>query len=333
MENCEFEGCVRGAISKGLCTGHYQQRRLGKELTPLQNFSKGYKKSNPPCTFESCGREQKSKGYCDAHYRQLKRGAELTPIGSTAKAKPKGVCSVEGCDLVEAYTSLCRRHYKHKLEGKPLVRFLPRVKDTICSFDGCKNNCKVSGLCSSHYAQYLTTGVLKPLSVSNRVPRSCVKCSEVFVPERNSVVHCSNKCAGRSRTVEIVNVYRDRRYADVLSLLHNYVEKTDFGCWEWNGTVDNSGYPVASKFKAHRMVLESVLERPLGLDQAHHKCANRVCVNPDHLQPVSARENIAEMNQRNFYLRRIAELEDALRSIKPDHHVLRSVADNISETS
>ena len=332
MQECSFDGCTRGSISKGLCTGHYQQRRLGKSLTPLQNFSRGYKSVAVPCSFDGCDREQKSKGYCDAHYRQQKRGATLTPVGSTSKPKPKGVCSVEGCELGEHYTKLCRRHYQHKLDGKPLVPFEPKVKNSICSFEGCSNKCKVYNLCSAHYAQHLKGQNLKPLLVHKKEPMICATCGISYMPARKSSLYCSFSCSSSAKAHPIVASYKNKDYSKVLRLVEENVAKED-GCWNWRGRLDAGGYSGIGNLRLPRMVLESVLERPLGLDQAHHKCANRVCVNPEHLQPVSARENIAEMNQRNFYLRRIAELEDALRSIKPDHHVSRSVADNIIETS
>ncbi|MDN5919384.1 MAG: HNH endonuclease [Pseudonocardia sp.] len=41
----------------------------------------------------------------------------------------------------------------------------------------------------------------------------------------------------------------------------------------------------------------------------HHRCANRMCVNPDHLQLTTARENTAEMLRRRYYEARIAALE------------------------
>lgn len=41
----------------------------------------------------------------------------------------------------------------------------------------------------------------------------------------------------------------------------------------------------------------------------HHKCANSVCVREDHLQAVSHINNVAEMNERQNYLRKIAQLE------------------------
>lgn len=51
----------------------------------------------------------------------------------------------------------------------------------------------------------------------------------------------------------------------------------------------------------------------------HHVCARTSCVNPDHLQRVTQRENAAEMLERNYYLGRIAALEAALMGMDPTH--------------
>lgn len=32
---CNFEGCAKKRVSKGLCSGHYTQLRAGKDLTPI----------------------------------------------------------------------------------------------------------------------------------------------------------------------------------------------------------------------------------------------------------------------------------------------------------
>jgi hypothetical protein len=37
---CAFETCEREAVTKGLCSGHYQQQRRGAELKPLRVFTK-----------------------------------------------------------------------------------------------------------------------------------------------------------------------------------------------------------------------------------------------------------------------------------------------------
>ena len=66
-------------------------------------------------------------------------------------------------------------------------------------------------------------------------------------------------------------------------------------CWEWMAARSRSGYGVFwldGKLRyAHRVSYESINGSiPDGL-QLDHLCRNRACVNPDHLEPVSNREN------------------------------------------
>jgi hypothetical protein len=68
------------------------------------------------------------------------------------------------------------------------------------------------------------------------------------------------------------------------------------GCWEWNGGHDHNGYAVfyadGRQYKAHRWGYEHFVQPvPKGLD-LDHLCRNRGCVNPDHLEPVTRRENL-----------------------------------------
>lgn len=72
------------------------------------------------------------------------------------------------------------------------------------------------------------------------------------------------------------------------------VDKTDT-CWLWIGYVSRNGYgqfTISGKhYYAHRVAYE--LETgpiPEGL-QIDHLCRVRSCVNPSHLEPVTAREN------------------------------------------
>ena len=90
------------------------------------------------------------------------------------------------------------------------------------------------------------------------------------------------------------------------------------------------GYPIViidgRQHYVHRLALEAATQRSLGSQPAHHICANTACVNPAHLQPVTHRENMAEMMARRYMERRIIELEDALRALAPGHPILKHLS-------
>lgn len=79
------------------------------------------------------------------------------------------------------------------------------------------------------------------------------------------------------------------------------VEKTET-CWLWTATIDAAGYGrfgVGSMYDgsrrqayAHRWAYEYMVgEIPEGL-HIDHLCRVRHCVRPDHLEPVTCRENL-----------------------------------------
>jgi hypothetical protein len=70
------------------------------------------------------------------------------------------------------------------------------------------------------------------------------------------------------------------------------------GCWLWTGPKASNGYGRIAHIWAHRFAYElSVGPIPAGL-VIDHLCRNRSCVNPDHLEPVTYREN--NMRGLNF---------------------------------
>ncbi|MFD4905014.1 HNH endonuclease [Kitasatospora purpeofusca] len=72
----------------------------------------------------------------------------------------------------------------------------------------------------------------------------------------------------------------------------------------------------SKQYRAHRFVYEHLCEPlPPGV-VVHHKCGNKLCINPQHLQPVFPHENVAEMFERNTYLDRIRELESEVRRLE-----------------
>lgn len=69
------------------------------------------------------------------------------------------------------------------------------------------------------------------------------------------------------------------------------------GCWEWQGCCNGSGYPEITyqgrSYMVHRTMYEMRWGPLAPTQHAHHTCHRRHCINPDHLQGVTARENIA----------------------------------------
>ena len=81
---CEFPDCGKPHLSKGWCSGHYDQWRKGKEMRTLR-----HRGSPPPetCTFPGCDRRGYAKEVCSSHWHQLQRGKELTPLRLTIQEK------------------------------------------------------------------------------------------------------------------------------------------------------------------------------------------------------------------------------------------------------
>ena len=77
------------------------------------------------------------------------------------------------------------------------------------------------------------------------------------------------------------------------------------GCWYWTGTITETGYGLASyrddsgqrrTIRAHRLVYQQLVGPiPAGLE-IDHMCRVRRCVNPEHLDVVTRRENQLRSN-------------------------------------
>src|SRR5438445_7913613 len=68
------------------------------------------------------------------------------------------------------------------------------------------------------------------------------------------------------------------------------------GCLVWGGSVSSNGYGAVylqgRRYRAHRLAYE--LRKgiiPAG-KQLDHLCRNRLCINPEHLEAVTQKENI-----------------------------------------
>lgn len=115
-----------------------------------------------------------------------------------------------------------------------------------------------------------------------------------------------------------------------------FLAKVEFqpdGCWYWTASVTNGGYGrflAGDKTRvAHRVAYEWAKGPvPAGL-QLDHLCRVRHCVNPDHLEPVTARENVlrgegsAAFNARKTHCKRGHELAGDNMFIKQGQRICR----------
>lgn len=67
------------------------------------------------------------------------------------------------------------------------------------------------------------------------------------------------------------------------------------GCWVWGGALDANGYGQlhwnGSTRGAHRIVYFLLVEELPRSKQLDHRCFNHACVNPEHLRPVTNKQN------------------------------------------
>jgi hypothetical protein len=144
--------------------------------------------------------------------------------------------------------------------------------------------------------------------------------------------NCSSQCrdagaaeraiAARSPLRKAIEAWD--KEAMVAELLERVTIEGDLECWVWP-TTDGDGYSSCWAGGLYRKVLEVNYGQELGTQAAHHACHNRACVRPDHLQPVTHRENTAEMLAHQSLLSRIRELEDRVRELCPDDPLLKLI--------
>lgn len=121
------------------------------------------------------------------------------------------------------------------------------------------------------------------------------------------------------------------------------VEKTD-SCWNWTGSDRREGYGCfgfnGKTEQSHRLSYEDVKGKIAEGLQIDHLCRNRKCVNPNHLEAVTHRENTLrgnnfiaqnarkthcirghEFTPENTYIRPKEKGRDCNQCIKLRHHV------------
>lgn len=170
------------------------------------------------------------------------------------------------------------------------------------------------------------------------VERTCTACGETWETSRKDARYCSPRCRAsvRAKPVQLTislpqpiglkQLFDGGRFDDAMaSILARTVVRAD-GCRVIKGQEDVD-YPQVRWGKGkrrtvHRLVLWAKIRGPIDSWQAHHACANAWCVEPAHIVPATAAENIAEMKARKTYEAEIAALREALTEHAPGHPLL-----------
>lgn len=106
---CSFSGCEKSEFNRkhGLCSSHYHQHKIGKQLAPLRPHGK----RSGICQSEFCTMTASASGMCKAHYeidRDRRYGRS---------------CSFQACEKPVSNVSflLCAGHNQQRIKGKNLT--------------------------------------------------------------------------------------------------------------------------------------------------------------------------------------------------------------------
>ena len=228
-----------------------------------------------------------------------------------------------------------------------------------CKETDCQRKVRARGMCTTHYSYWQRANAKHELTCAHcgsaftycrKDKATCsTACHQAFTrgtdgwqgraivlppakpakPKPPRKTDADRAATWKARRSLIRAAYEDNDWPALIEAIKASASVTSDGCWEWSRK-SRDNYPVvviAGKWhQVHRLSLHGKHGKPLGVLAAHHKCANSMCVNPEHLQPVTHRENVAEMLARNSLESRIKELEDALHGVCPDHQALNCIS-------
>lgn len=153
--------------------------------------------------------------------------------------------------------------------------------DRICSGSNCDRLARTRGMCQKHYVRFWKHGTTD--DPTPHVQRAC------------SHQDCERPSAGLGLCkMHYKREWRKKNPTRVRPTREEFfwskVEKSA-RCWIWSGQTNLQGYAVIGNTQAQRFSYELLVGPiPEGM-WVDHRCHNPLCVNPEHLRPVTPAQN------------------------------------------
>lgn len=129
------------------------------------------------------------------------------------------------------------------------------------------------------------------------IRRECIACSAEFFAwpyqvAQGLATYCSDVCSRSARRRPVTRQFIE----------DNSIPEPNSGCWLWLGGIGSAGYGIVESLGrsllAHRLSYSVFHEEPDVGVLVRHKCDNRACVNPEHLEAGSYTDNMQDASKR-----------------------------------